>query len=178
MSNTMQNIISVKRSIDQGMNFFEVKRENKYFPMSATNERAMTNYSNKCRGARLCANGRRVPIIRVLIGPSRSGKTSTVYDEFGFDNVFAMTSLTGQWYDGYDGQKVVLFDNVGSGSVPPMDHIKRITNGYPIQVPIRRGFTWFQPEYIYFISNHPLNTWWTDIKYDEVYKRLQESGLF
>jgi hypothetical protein len=157
------DIIGVKRRIDAGENLYEIMKDESFFSIIMQNERALQKYSSYIRGQRLRAGGRKVPQVLVRIGPSRSGKSSYIFDKHGYENVFSVPKLTGDWYDGYDGQKFVVFDDVEAGKVPPCEHFKRITDGIPMQVPIKGGFTWFLPEIIYFTSNHAVKDWWPGI---------------
>lgn len=157
------DIVGVKRLIDAGMNLQEIQIDEAYFNIVLKNERALLKYSDYQRGKRLRVEGRKVPEVHVRIGPSRTGKSKYVYNKHGMVNVFSVPSLNGNWYDAYDGEKFVIFDDVVAGSVPPSAHFKRITDGYPMQVPIKGGFTWFRPDIIYFTSNHPVKDWWPGI---------------
>lgn len=58
------------------------------------------------------------------------------------------------WFDGYDGQKVVLFEDY-SGQLP-LSTFLRLLDIYPVQVPIKRSHIWFEPEHILITTNiHP-----------------------
>lgn len=53
---------------------------------------------------------REPPKVRWFWGPSGSGKTRTAYEMFGYDDTYSMT--LDKWWDGYDGQKKVIIDDI------------------------------------------------------------------
>lgn len=158
------DIIGVKRRVDEGANMCDLMQDEQSFALVMRNERSMNKYCEMQRGKRMRAEGRRVPKVYIRVGPTRSGKSSYVYEKHGFENVYSVPDLTGKWFDNYLGERIVLFDDVEAGQVPPPSFFKRITDGYPIQVPFKGGFTWFRPEIIYFTSNSRPKEWWPDIK--------------
>ena len=69
--------------------------------------------------------------------------------------------MTGKWFDGYNGENVILFDDVKRDAVPTITMFKRLCDGFPQQLPVKGGFTWFRPDYIYLTSNHSPENWWS-----------------
>lgn len=54
------------------------------------------------------------PTVKILWGPSGTGKTRFVYDNHDFDDIYIVPTPKGNgevWFDGYCGQEVILFDD-------------------------------------------------------------------
>lgn len=92
----------------------------------------------------------------LLYGWPGTGKTRYVvenYEDYWESSIGNGT----QWYDGYDGQKVVLFDDfAGKMSKVPLDVTLKIFDRYVRQVPVKGGHTWWNPNLIFVTTNiHP-----------------------
>lgn len=109
------------------------------------------------------------PEVHYIYGAPGSGKSrfvreseSDVYDvPEGF-----------QWFNGYTGQDAVLFDNFEGPERNRATFLKLIDR-YPIQVPIKGGFTWWKPKRIYITSVIPPDMMarnFTDVR--EFYRRV------
>ena len=98
----------------------------------------------------------------MLIGPTGTGKTRGVYEQYGFGNVYRAVSNKGDWFDGYNGQPAVIFDECGPGAIMPITQFLTITDGYPLSLPVKGGFVPFRPEAVYFTANVSYTNWWSD----------------
>lgn len=58
---------------------------------------------------------------------------------------------TSQWYDGYQGQRGVLLDDIRPSSWP-FGELLRILDRYPIEVPVKGGFRKWVPEFIWITA--------------------------
>lgn len=97
--------------------------------------------------------------IEVHFGEPGVGKTYHI--ENTYPNVFQPPlSIDGksQWYDGYYGQKEVLFDEY-HGQFPLIQLLK-ILDKYPQQVGNKGGHVWFSPEKIFITSNYKERQWY------------------
>lgn len=56
-----------------------------------------------------------------------------------------------QWFDGYDGQRVAIFDDFRAKGTK-FEFLLRITDRYPLQVPFKGGFVNWKPDYIVFTT--------------------------
>lgn len=92
------------------------------------------------------------PEVTIIFGPSGSGKTHYVYERHGWDNVYSVTSHDGKWWDGYNQQEAVLFDEA-EFSMANYKMLKQICDKYPFQVEIKGGFKKFKSKYIYFVNS-------------------------
>lgn len=101
----------------------------------------------------------------VLWGDPGTGKSGYVYDfakrEYGdYSAVYAVSDSEHWWFDGYSGQPVVLFDDFRGES--PVTKILRVTDRYPLLVPVKGGFTSFTATTIFFTSNKSPDEWFSD----------------
>jgi len=77
------------------------------------------------------------------------------------DCYFVTPTSTGQlWFDGYDGQDVVIFDDFYGGL--PLPYMLRLLDGYPMRLPIKGGHTYAKWTKVYLTSNVPPTEWYQD----------------
>jgi len=114
---------------------------------------------------------------RVMLawGPTGTGKTRMVFDQWPEEDVYIVADTVKGWFDGYLGEKIVLFDECGAGMLP-IDLFKRLTDRYKMQVQVKGGFTRWDAETIILTSNSPIEEWWPMAKkcdLDAVRRRVQ-----
>lgn len=96
------------------------------------------------------------PIVYWIWGPPGSGKSRWAH---AVDPASTWSYGGDGWFDGYEGQKVAIFDDFDDDIATLRQ--KGITYGlflklldrYPLQVPVKGGFTNWRPETIIFTSN-------------------------
>lgn len=86
-------------------------------------------------------------------GKSRVGKTRSVMEKYGYENVYRVTNYNHP-FDGYNGEEVILFDEFRS-SLPLADMLKYL-DGYPVYLPARYSDKIALFTIVYIISNIPL----------------------
>ncbi len=96
--------------------------------------------------------------VYLLIGPPGCGKTRSVYEAFGGPKrgeLFRVPLSNGTtWFDGYDGQQAVLFDDfAGAASKITLTNMLNLIDRYPLQVPVKGEYTWWMPDKIYITTN-------------------------
>ena len=87
-------------------------------------------------------------------GPPGTGKSRRVHES----EPDLYSKPDGEWWDGYCGQKAILFDDFRGQN--PLHCLLRWLDGYPIQVPIKGGFVWAMWERVYFTSNFDIPKWY------------------
>lgn len=66
-----------------------------------------------------------------------------------------------QWFDGYNGQDCVIFDDHRSSDCA-FNWLLKLTDIYPLDVPIKGGFVPWVPKFIFITApNRPSDTWYT-----------------
>ena len=86
-----------------------------------------------------------------------------------------MPTNSGTNFGSYNGQSVVLFDDVKVGEDPSVSTIKKLTDRYPDEVRVIYGWIPWKPKVIFITSNWEPGTWWSDIAevdYDAVSRRI------
>lgn len=91
----------------------------------------------------------------VLWGAAGTGKTKTAHTA---DPLLFQAPIDGKWWDGYTGQKTILFDDF-YGKVP-YDYLLKLLDGYKFHIPIKGGFTWKCWKTVYITSNHHPEAWY------------------
>lgn len=89
------------------------------------------------------------PVVIWISGPTGVGKTRCAWDLYGSEDTWAWNNSN--WFDGYDGHKTVIFDDY-RGDELAFPLVLRLTDRYPVRVPIKGGFRPWCPERIIFTS--------------------------
>lgn len=96
-----------------------------------------------------------VPEVLVHWGPPDVGKSRTFWDNE--PEGWAHTGT--KWFDGYDGQEAVLFDEFDGGWWK-ITYLLKLLDRYPMDVEVKGGFTSWVPRRIYITSNVPPEEWY------------------
>lgn len=103
---------------------------------------------DNCKGKRVKKS------VFYYFGESETGKTRSVLDTYGDENVYIVTDYKHP-FDSYQGEKVILFDEFhGSIDLPQM---LRYTDIYSCELPARYENTFSNYDTIFIVSNIPLN---------------------
>lgn len=133
---------SIRDEIKSGVSEERIAEE--YFSRWVVYRRSFSAYRQLVLG-----RTRPRPRVEVLWGRTGTGKTGYVYYRHYGEPIWKWPG--DQWFDGYDGQRVALFDDF-NGEIN-ITKMLRVLDIYPEQVPVKGGFTWFVPEKIYITSN-------------------------
>lgn len=156
-------LLQIKEEIESGQRVSKLQKTDQYFEPILRYERGLRDYERRLRQEKAIQVGYKPRTVTVLIGSAGSGKTRYVYDKHDRHTIYTMPKNDGRWFGTYDGQPVVLFDDVGPGDIMPVTTFLRITDGYPIEVEVKGGFTPWVPKHIYITSNKSISEWWTDL---------------
>lgn len=118
------------------------------------------------------------PIVKVFWGKSGSGKTRSVYEMESDENLFSLVTNTSQnqiWWDGYEGQEAVLFDDF-YGGIKHGEMLKYLDR-YKCRLAFKGGMTDMAWKRVYITSNRPPWSWYKDPKgWAALERRLVEFG--
>lgn len=103
---------------------------------------------------------RTVPEVVVRWGVAGTGKTRSVWEAHPPEDVYVYGG--GGWFDGYHGQSVALFDDF-HGSELPLNLLLKVLDRYPLSVPVKGSFTYWNPSFIYITSNLSPDSWFPNI---------------
>lgn len=101
----------------------------------------------------------------LCIGQPRTGKTQWARRAcralYADNSYWVAPVATKNWFDGYYGQEVAIIDDYGpGGTVYSLIDLLRLTHNWTETVPIKGGFTKWEPSTVIITSNyHPL-TWY------------------
>lgn len=100
----------------------------------------------------------------LYVGEPGSGKTRKAHEDH--PGLFEVPISNGTlWFDGYDGDEVVLFDDfLGAGSKMSLDNTLKFFDRYVRKIPVKGGHAWYSPTTIIVTSNYHPRSWykWTD----------------
>lgn len=106
-------------------------------------------------------------------GKAGSGKTRWVYDMWDVDDIYSK-DLT-KWWDGYEGQRVVLIDDFRpfTGEID-YQYLLRLTDRYPMRVEYKGGSCEFCSRIIVITSNIDPKKWWDEETWEPMGRRVNE----
>ncbi len=85
-------------------------------------------------------------------GETGKGKTKMAYEMVEEGNFWL--SNDHQWFDGYDGQEIALIDELRAKNWPYSLMLK-LLDGYPLRLPVKGGFTIWEPKVIIITTPFP-----------------------
>lgn len=146
----------VKADIDNGLGYEGLW--DKHFSIMLQYRRGLEEYANLKRLRRAD-----MPKVYVWWGATGTGKTRGAFElaRSDYDDDFWVWP-GGNWFDGYRGQRVAIFDEFHGGEEQGIAFSmwKKLCDRYSLTVPVKGGFTNWNPEVIIFTSNvNPVN-WW------------------
>lgn len=98
--------------------------------------------------------------VYLLVGPTCTGK-STLARKMAADakqELWVKPKSKTSWFDGYDGQPYVLFDDF-KGHVPLL-LLLELLDKWSVRVEVKGSFTWFNPSTIIITSNYHPDEWY------------------
>lgn len=101
--------------------------------------------------------------VAVYWGDAGTGKTKSVYEKETYNNVYKLNASTQSiWFDGYDGEDVLLIDDF-NGWIP-FKFMLNILDGYPLNLPIKGGQAFAKWTKVYITSNSHWLEWYENIE--------------
>ena len=119
--------------------------------------------------------------VTYLWGKTGVGKTRSVLEKYGYENVYRVTNYAHP-FDSYRGQPVILFDEFRS-DLPTKDMLKYL-DGYPLMLPCRYGDKVACFTVVYVVSNIPIEQQYPNVQHDEpetwraFLRRFKSGGVF
>lgn len=102
--------------------------------------------------------------VHVLWGSTGTGKSHGAYNSlrasYPLEKPYFLCDLSGQWFDGYSGQSGVIMDDFrGHNSGMKVETFLRLTDKWPMDVPVKGSFVPWTPKTIYITSNEDPDLW-------------------
>lgn len=157
------DLLSIKQAVDSGLNEKQIATNDDLFPQWLKYHTGVTRYMM------LKGHNHRNFQTKALVlwGPPGTGKSSWARDfceTNGYSSYWLVKAAVNQtlFWDGYDGQDVVILDEFGRGFIP-RDTACRLVDRYPFSVQHKGGSKDFTSKFVIFISNDDPITWWSGI---------------
>lgn len=150
------DLVAMKRKLDEGMDMFDVAGE--HFGSYLRYHRGMEKYQQmaKKRKRKICQDFKAIWIY----GPSRSGKTSYVYEKYGME---FYEKPNNKWWDAYENEEIVLWDDYERSSDYTYGDLLKWTDRYPKTGESKGGHKHLYYHTIIFTStHHPRDLGWID----------------
>jgi len=116
------------------------------------------------------------PKVIWLYGKTGAGKTHTATHNDGDDVVDYFVKDGSKWWDGYEGQTVVIFEDFDANGWTSKQYrdFLRWTDNTTIKVQTKGGYTNLNSPYMYVTCEYPPSHFWQDNKLAQVTERLFE----
>ena len=90
--------------------------------------------------------------VTIIWGTTRVGKTRGFYAAHGYENTYSFQySKNNDWWDGYQGEKHVLFDEFSSQV--SLSNMLKYCDGHPMRLEVKNGHTYADWDSVTIISN-------------------------
>lgn len=95
------------------------------------------------------------PTVTYIWGPTSTGKTSSVYARHDPADIYSVRFKSDGhiWFDGYEGQKIILIDEF-YGQCKPQD-VLQLLRPYQVRMETKGGVVWPVYDQVYITSNLP-----------------------
>lgn len=103
-------------------------------------------------------------LVTVYWGETGTGKTRKAFEEAGA-GVYVHPG--GKWFDGYEEEENVIFDDFG-GSEFKLTYLLKLLDRYQMRVPVKGGFVNWCPKKIWITSNYSPKEWYLTAKDEHV----------
>lgn len=116
--------------------------------------------------------------VRVYWGRTGTGKTRKVFESHDREKIYIHPGE--QWFNGYDGQEVALFDDF-NGSEFKLAYFLKLLDRYPMKVPIKGAYVQWAPKIIYVTSNKDPADWYRNAlpeHRDAMFRRIKTIEFF
>lgn len=147
-----RDLAAIQLVMDQlppGKNVMDAATDGDNFNVCIQYKRGLEAYvANKRR--RDVQSSREAPQVIFITGPAGCGKTRYVWEQE--PAIYVIPSL--QWKDGYDLDEAVLYDNLEPQDIHDRSQFLKEIDRYPLQAPVKGGFTTWKPKRIYITSTY------------------------
>lgn len=158
---------AIKKALDEGANMYDVAQIN--FGDFIRYYRGFASYRGLVR-----AMPRGVPLVLWFWGESGSGKTMAVSALCEKVDAYWLTpSSTGLWWDGYDGESVVVLDEL-RGSWLPHSTLLRLLDGSPYRAQQKGAMVALRAHTFYITTNKPPHMTYEDDPYGALIRRVHD----
>lgn len=155
------DIVDLYDMIKQGMSNYDILEDN---PQYMLNIEKIERARQIVREEKF-KNTWRTLDVSYIWGKTGTGKTRSVMEEYGYENVYRITDYDHPW-DGYQGQDVIIFEEYRS-SLKIQDMLIYL-DGYPLTLPCRYANKVACFTKVYLLTN---------IAFSDQYKEVQKSHL-
>ncbi len=166
------DLLEIKAAMDGGMNLTGVSQA--YFGQFLRYHKGFEKY----RSLNVHPSGRGEMTIRWFWGPTGSGKTRavrTIVDALGKDVYWLNPSPTGVWWNGYDGQEIVVMDELRAGWFPH-NILLRIFDRSPYRAPFHGGSVALENSLFLITTNNSPNVLYKDDPSGALNRRVRDFG--
>lgn len=172
------DILQVKRKLDQGERVMTIAEKDYHFPTVMRTYRFFEKYEHHIRTKTIRLD-RTMPKVYIRIGEAGSGKSRWLDEQFGRDGYADMpTPSSGTWWitPNVSYSDTVVINDVGPTKIPKIEEFLCWTDRYPIEFNSKGGHLWWKPKNIVFTSNCGPSEWWPGIS--EAHKAAVERRIY
>lgn len=146
------DLVKLKEDIDSGKKMTEIADE--HFSAWLRMEKGIRSYV----GLKLPDRDWMTEMY-IYWGDTGTGKTWKAHEENKETSLYVAFDNNMVWFDGYEGQEAVLFDDFDRLPDRGITYILRLIDRYSMRVPIKGGSVKWLPRRVYFTSNTSWEEW-------------------
>jgi hypothetical protein len=169
------DLSAIKDAIDSGMTPTDLLLDPDFSVLMAGQAKNYADsYYSASMGARFSKTLRDVRV-HYIFGKTGSGKTSYVYDHFGFDRVYAADSNGRDPFSFYNFESVLVLDEFRSSF--PFNQTLRMLDRFPYQIDRRYANRWAAWTDVYMLTTLPLAAQYPNVQGSEreqLYRRISD----
>jgi hypothetical protein len=126
-----QDLLNVRDAINEGATMEELW--DNHFEVMVRSSRAMKEYKDVVDHIKFRTE---MPELIWYVGPTGTGKSHRAFEDYNPQTHYLHCAANGKWFDGYEGQETVIFQEVHPNQFT-IDDFLVMCDKWPYQVPIR-----------------------------------------
>lgn len=149
------DLIAACQELKEGKSIIELAQEETHGPVIVKYYKGLQQYKSLIQANET----REKPTVYWLYGPTGTGKTREAVNLGMKAESYWMSNGDLKWFDGYEGQKVAIFDDLRHKHCT-FDYLLRLLDRYPLKVPFKGGFVQWVPKLIIITApKSPQDMW-------------------
>lgn len=162
----------IKRDLDRDGNLYSISQN--HFGQWVRYHKSFSKYISDRQRKNWRNDSRRR--VTVFYGPTGTGKTraaSEICLKKVQDQYFLWGPLQAEWFDGYQGETYVIYDEADKHSLR-FGCLLQLLDRYPVQVQVKGGMIFWNAKVIFMTSTKHPSEWYPNKDYSQLERRIDD----